>query len=136
MIFRETYRAVLDRSKTQTRRPAAFGQGLRRFDDGTKAIYNQLSKRAVYSVGRDYAVQAGGDRPALGRIRISDLREQLLQDISVADAIAEGFGPQETALLRFVRAWQSMYAGGRYDWGRNPRVFVVEFELIMSHDHV
>lgn len=59
-----------------------------------------------------------------------------VQDISEADAIAEGVDaiPSAPASLThrtaFRGLWDSIYARGEFGWDENPRVFACEFELI------
>ena len=47
-----------------------------------------------------------------------------LQDISEADAVAEGFRRRE----HFIRAWDSIDAAKGYGFGENPWVWACEFE--------
>lgn len=73
-------------------------------------------------------------------LRIKSVRVERLQEISEADAIAEGvtdFGKQEfhpiwTAKKAFKSIWQSI--NGPESWDANPWVWVVEFERISREE--
>ena len=47
--------------------------------------------RVQWEIGRTYAVQPGRGKPAVARIRITNIRQERLCDITAADARAEGF---------------------------------------------
>ena len=75
MIFRpELARAVVRGKKTATRR-----------------LVKGDEDRCRYRVGRDYAVCPGRGREAIGRLRVTDVRSELLGVMSQRDAIREGF---------------------------------------------
>lgn len=136
MIFRQSAELVLKRKKWQTRRPVKPGQKLRHVGRH-RFIFDTRRGRNLYSVGRDYAVQPGRGKPSLGRIRIRDIRVEKVQDISFEDAKAEGF---KTAGMTpyysgFLRVWLTLYEGTAFAWGKNPPVFVIEFELIDRYDN-
>ncbi len=86
MIFTAQHaRAVLDNRKTQTRRLVKAG------------------KRCRYSEGHDYAVQPGRGKPAIGRIKILDVREEHVGDITYKDARAEGHRTTDAFKAAWVR---------------------------------
>jgi hypothetical protein len=68
-------------------------------------------------------------------LAVKAVRVERLQDISEADAIAEGCCTRtyrdgrghEDARLDFKRLWDSIN-GKRHPWASNPWVWVVEFE--------
>ena len=74
MIFQHTVEAVLNGTKTQTRRVVKENQDLW-FDEGNYVVYE--NGRAKYRVGNTYAVQPGRCKKAVARIRITDIRQEL-----------------------------------------------------------
>lgn len=107
MIFAYTWQQVLDGTKTQTRRLADGGDELRvnNHPNGEPAFVWYVDNgwcghegpspacypgRIKWQVGRTYAVQPGRGKPAVGRIRITAIRQERLQDITPQDAAAEG----------------------------------------------
>jgi hypothetical protein len=113
-----------------------------------------------WQVGRIYAVQPGRGKPgawwapASGewsapehyivndpcwqplRIRITAIRREPLQWISEADAVAEGYPRTEprpgTTILPPISWYRELWAAinGRGSWGKNPPVWVIEFEVV------
>lgn len=143
MIFSRTHEQVLSRDKTQTRRLKKPGDELRRTDGGIPYIYNTITKRIRYCGGRDYAVQPGRSKHGLGKIRITDIRMEKLQKMSLMDAMAESILPEGTTrpdlptefIRGFVQTWQRLYLGTPNEWTKNPEVIVLEFELVERYDH-
>lgn len=76
-------------------------------------------------------------------LRITDVRAERLQDISEADARAEGVTPlfggmpahadddRPTHYTAFARLWQSI--NGPDSWDANPWVWAISFEVIKSN---
>ncbi|MFA4974630.1 MAG: ASCH domain-containing protein [bacterium] len=133
MIFQHTWQQVLDGTKTQTRR---------------------LRAQPPY-VGRTYAVQPGRGKPAVGRIRITAIRQQRVQDITAEDALAEGlvcpdcnngwitvysatdmFGCSEVEcghaglIDEYAQLWDTIHTKPGTRWADNPLVWVLEFERV------
>src|SRR5690606_26680202 len=91
--------------KTQMRRVVKSGEELRQWDVDTPMVYYVddgwcghegpgpacYPGRVKWVVGRTYAVQPGRGKPAVARIRITDIRQERLQDISWNDLEAEGY---------------------------------------------
>lgn len=153
MIFEHTLPQVLDRSKTQTRRLWRPEWDLR-IDPktGAKVIYagdpsNELFPgRRLYEVGKTYAVQEKRGGSAIGRILLTDIAEEHVQDITEAGAIAEGFPaydeyvtqPGESHLMmpshtvsavgHFRSVWTTIHSG-RNRFAMNPAVAVLTFSL-------
>jgi uncharacterized protein YhfF len=137
MIFRQ-WQQVLDGTKTQTRRQVKPGE---------EYNYRPLfSRHGKWIVGRTYAVQPGSGRPAVGRIRITNIRQERLQDISEDDVLAEGVGLQAWArafswpridhwprTAGYAQLWNSIYTKPGTRWQDNPLVWVLEFELVEGH---
>lgn len=126
MQFLHTWQAILEGRKTQTRRRVkpgdmwstplsvvVIGRDHGRVIDtipsgswpsgSVYAVYN--GSRTVYAVGKTYAVQPGRSKPAIARIRITDIRREDVRQISEEDALAEGFEDQK----RFWETWIEMH---------------------------
>lgn len=96
--------------------------------------------RCKWLVGRTYAVQPGRGKKAAGRIRITGIRQERVQDISIQDAIAEGV-PEQTAtythpvyrslsVAAYAKLWNAIHTKPGETWNDNPSVWVLEFELV------
>jgi hypothetical protein len=94
--------------KTQTRRPVKGEQRLK--------------------VGKVYAVQRRRNGPSVTRIRITDIRQELLGDITPRDAQAEGFKNTD----RFFTFWEQIYE--KVD--RKQAVWVLTFEHIAEEREI
>jgi len=105
MIFQYTWQKVLSGQKTQTRRLARENDSLWTVELEDKAQEKVLLRgdRRKWRTGRTYAVQPGRGRPAVGRIRLLDIRYQHLGFISEAEARAEGFANLEEFELNLDR---------------------------------
>ena len=81
-----------------------------------------------WQVGRDYAIQPGRGKKAIGRLRLLSIRREFLQDISEKDARAEGVGEWGCDTIEmFQNLWDSINKSGAR-WEDNPEVWVLEFE--------
>lgn len=110
MIFKlEMVEKILAGEKTVTRRPVEY-------------VTWRRDARCRYEVGKDYAVQPGGGKKAVARIRVTDVRRGLLAGVDTADAIREGFGGRGG----FVVYWTGIY--GSFD--STQLVDRIEFELL------
>ena len=67
-------------------------------------------------------------------LEITNIRVERLQDITEADAIAEGFISNkklsEIAKLNFELTWDKLNAKRGYSWDSNPFVWVIEFRRV------
>ena len=74
------------------------------------------------------------------RIRITGIRQERVQDITTADAIAEGV-PEQTAtythpvyrslsVAAYAKLWNAIHTKPGETWNDNPSVWVLEFELV------
>src|SRR5690606_33116659 len=106
MIFQHTYKQVLNGTKSQTRRIQKPWQALMRFDrSGELFVCDTRTGRPQWAVGKTYAVQPGRGKSAIGRIRITGIREQDVREISDADVRAEGFAFKAD----FLNTWTQMH---------------------------
>lgn len=141
MIFRQ-WKQVLNGTKTQTRRPVYFTDYALRDTlythektDTNVAIYGGPSGNLKWETGRTYAVQPRRGKKAVGRIRITKIRREKLQDISLKDCDQElgtalDFTYMEVLLQSGFRSlWNSIYKKP-HRWEDNPDVWVLEFELV------
>lgn len=156
MIFQYTWQKVLDRTKTQTRRIIKPGEfcsclgtdrgeiyavwGEKKVHHQTGAVVcapllilermNRLKWAVAIGWFRDktYAVQPGRGKVAVGRIKITAIHKERLQDISPADCIAEGATDSDA----FAKLWDTVHFKPPYCWLDNPEVWVIKFELFQS----
>ena len=159
MIFQHTWTQVLDRTKTQTRRlvkpfdyalniwGTPMGDDLRiggLNDNVTIGSVIGASNRPKWTVYRTYAVQPGRGQKAIARIRITGIRREALQAISIGDACAEGLGrdidpkifPHLAGVngwsptVEYMNLWDSIHTKPGTRWADNPDVWVLCFELV------
>ena len=136
---RENAEMVMAGRKTQTRRPVkawwtvndrdwhqlpGYGQrgSLDAVIDCTVSIFPTEKHRIKWQVGKDYAVQPGRGKHAIGRMCITNIRQERAGDISEADAIAEGFD----GVQGFIDIWTALYG----KWTPEQAVWVLDFELV------
>lgn len=105
MIFDTTYEKVLDGTQTQTRRPIKPGRK---------------------KVGSVLGVQAHVKQRALGYIKVTGVKEQLLGTVTEAEARAEGYDSLEA----FQEAWGQRY--GAFDPAED--VWRIEFKMISESE--
>jgi hypothetical protein len=131
MIFKQIDE-ILSGRKTQTRRlwkdEAAWIVG--RADNG-KLSYSQVvhpSGRTRYERDKTYAIVPKRGAKGIGqRIRIVQIRREHVQDITEADAKAEGVNSVE----EYKALWESINGktkGAR--WSDNPAVWALTFEVV------
>jgi len=151
MIFQATHQQVLDGTKTQTRRPIKTRPIIHyEYALDSKGLPNGLGEpidavyfpncRLKWQVGKAYAVQPGRGKKAVGRIRITKIRRERLQEIKPFDCRAEmgvsNDDPKRFAIYllpRFIKLWNSLYRKP-YRWEDNPEVWVLEFERVETCD--
>lgn len=170
MIFKQVQQ-VLDGTKTQTRRPVKEGElgqvdlpGSRDYMgvwieppnarerewplSPPEYLYGrtdliQEQYKLKWFVGRTYAVQPGRGKKAVGRIRITKIRREVLGDISLDDIFAEGIFrvPEHkgwytykggvdhiSPLTAYFTLWDSIYGKGAWERVLYDDVWVLDFE--------
>lgn len=121
--------------KTMTRREAKPWEWLSVLPNGSKAVFHR--GRVKWEVGKTYAIQPGRGVAAIGRFTLLDIRRERVQDISEADAKAEGVEPLRVfatgELLykpAFAYLWNEINGDGAGAFGDNPEVWVLVFEVV------
>ena len=114
MIFQYTYQQILDDKKWATRRVMNPGDVL--LENPTRLVVNGRTK---WQVGKRYAIQPSRGKKAVGRIEITGIYQERLGQMTVEDALAEGFA----TLDAFQQTW--IQINGQYD--PNQSIWVVMF---------
>jgi len=167
MIFQATWQAVLSGRKTITRRivkPREFLVSELKDKQNplsdcvdTVVIRSSLfplphqmkpTEQIKWQVDRTYAVQPGRGQKAVGRIRLLEIRQERLQEIDEAGAIAEGVQPyfypgemsltprgiEQAGYLNYIKPyrllWNSIHTKRGERWDDNPLVWVLRFERV------
>ncbi len=134
-ICSESGRVRFERFKTYAVCPGRGKPGLwwRQFGD-------QPHQYAYVLPDKDFGRVDYGYQPL--RIKITSLRREQLQDISEADAKAEGItwnsaSPDDwpvqsrnTAVAKYAALWNSINKGKGTRWADNPFVYVITFEVV------
>ena len=144
MIFQYTWQQVLDGTKSQTRRLVKLGCYERQV--GWSVIRDTVDKQGLHSVklwtiGHTYTVQPGRGQKAVGRIRITGIRQERVQDMTIDDMIAEGIAIYTVARgilsdnppdkrWKFIELWDSIHTKPGTRWNENPPVWVLSFEVV------
>ena len=135
MLFQDTWKSVLDGTKTQTRRPAQAGDEAIVDEDSNITKVTRTGKhgppKVLFEVGQSSSVQPGPAKKTVGRIKVVAIRRERLQDISEVDALREQpvTPPEADAALQTLKAgWNKQYKPGQ-QWDDNPEVWVIEFQL-------
>ena len=138
MIFKGTWEKVLDGTKTQTRRPIKAGELF--YKNQRPPFVQSPGGLWKYVVNNTYAIQPGRGKKSLGRIRLEKIRLEHVQNISCKDMIAEGLSTnlRETdaskdLLRQWENLWNSLYKGTKFAYENNPKVWVLEFELVEKY---
>lgn len=97
--------------------------------DGNTPVDPEWTLKAKWVIGNTYAVQPGRGQKAVGRIRITGIRQERVQDITYPDAIAEG-GHDILACRDYMRLWNKIHTKPGETWTDNPLVWVLSFELV------
>lgn len=139
MIFTpENCELVLSGAKTMTRRVVKPGEEAR-FRGDTLYDHTGMVK---WQVGRTYAIQPGRGKKSVGRIKITAIRREKVQDISEEDSSAEGAGRphrfDDNLYMTYLsfrdgfrQVWSGLYGNDPVKgWEANPDVWVISFELV------
>jgi len=134
MIFKQ-WQDVLDGIKTQTRRLVRHNDYLDL--ECTPAEVRDNKCRLRWRIGNVYSVQPGRGKEGVGRIRITEIRRERLQQISFNDMLCEGypialfsvnFDKNPTVRDWFVSLWNRINRSCGTLWHDNPEVWVLVFE--------
>jgi len=129
---------IVQGDKTQTRRAVKPGEtrfGAISFGETETLCVRHPDGRTKWKVGGRYGVQTGFGFPATAWFKVTDIRQERLQDISPEDVIEEGFGVwqgdyHQADVAAFSDAWDAIYAGQpECQWDANPLVWVLVFEV-------
>lgn len=155
MIFSQ-WKLVLNGKKTRTRRRVKPGElaqmcygnvcdKLVKFGDlddfcgqDLKAV-RMASGRLKWRCDKDYAVQPKRARPSVGRFTLSYLTVERLQDLTVQEALAEGYPYswpppvelRDTApnpIIWYAMLWNQINDRTGHRWLDNPLVWVLGWE--------
>jgi len=95
MLFPYYSQEAVDGQKTQTRRPVQPGDVARTDEsDSTRIIQVARTRdhgvpQVLFEVGKSYSVQPGVAKKTVGKIRVTAIRRERLQEISQADVRQE-----------------------------------------------
>lgn len=152
----ENCQLILDGKKTMTRRVVKPGETFylhETFEDGgivrvvipNKACWlgnSDKEYRSKWEYHHTYAICPGRGKKAVGRIRITAIRREKLQDISEEDSCAEGAGRphcfDDNLYMTYLsfrdgfrQIWDGLYGNDPVKgWEANPDVWVISFELV------
>lgn len=132
MLFKpELCQRILDREKTETRRPVKEAELVPANAPNAKGEYETVyavvgkwrAGKVKWRVDHAYSIQPGRGKPGLGpRIRIVSIHKERLHDITLAGAKREGF-PNRKA---FFEMWDLLNPKSE----PNPSVWVLRFKLV------
>lgn len=165
MIFRQ-WQQVFEGTKTQTRRLVKTGEQCRDGITVSKHWISQFTfmppagadllcwtfRNPKWQVGRTYTVQPGRGEKSVGRILVTEIRRERVQDISREDAFAEGVGNPDyddeisgaclggiaggcgacancEPVWWYSRLWDSIHEKPGTRWADDPEVWVLTFEV-------
>lgn len=120
MIFQYTLELLLSGRKTQTCRLTKPGETPVFGNDGA-IVAVTAGGRDKYRVGKTYAVQPARTAAAVARIRLIGIERKRIQEISDAEALAEGYDTRE----QFFAVWRGVHGEKKL----NAEVWALRFEL-------
>lgn len=156
MMFIHTWKKVLDGSKSQTRRIRfPYELAVQLWKHGWDLPWNYawssdqqqalIEPRYIRSANKilkknhvTIPIIPGRWQKAVGRIYVTEIRREQLQDISEEDAIAEGMFKEGYPMAlrpvtRFMHLWNSINKKPGTRWHDNPGVFTLSFESVAKN---
>lgn len=122
MLFRHLLaEMILAGKKTQTRRLCKDGENWQIFPPIPATVLDK-NGRIKWQEGRDYAIQTKRGGKAIGRFRVTNIRREIVAQISNEDAKAEGFAGRN----EFFVTWDSINGADT----SNQYCWVIEFEIV------
>jgi len=143
MLFKPEFIPLLESGrKTQTRRLIRREDRFTCATFGEPAVYR--NGRLLWAEGHDYAVQPGRGKKSVGRVRVTSIRSEALQDIIAEDVEQEGifvfdstaggmYSPPNYADIHrdiFIGVWDSLNAKRGFPFDSNPWVWVLGLEWV------
>lgn len=125
MIFRQVDE-IKSGAKTQTRRVVKAGEwgSVDRQTNCITAV--RTDDRIKYELSKTYAIVPKRGAAGIGYIRMQFIDRQRLQNITQADAKAEGVG----SVAEYRALWESINKAAGTRWEDNPLVWVYHFNYI------
>jgi len=97
--------------------------------DGKKTETRRIwSNRPRVREGGVYQARESPTAPPFARLKVTSLRREKLQAITIGGVRREGFKKK----AEFRKAWEELY--GPESWERNPPVWVVRFEVVQQEE--
>jgi len=129
-------KAILAGKKVETRRLVKPGDNLlwmkiaehpHRGNPAHVHIVLGSDGRIRWTEGKTYAVQPGRGKKAIGYIRVEEIRQERLQQITLRGARREGMSGRKA----FTALWNGIHESP-HKWASNPQVWVLVFRQVLA----